>query len=427
MRARRLSLAGIPAAVATVAAFGLAPAPPAAAASKVSISFMEAMSSGTQKTALATLTSQFEKANPNITVQLIAEPDYGTLLQKEEAAVAAGNPPTMGQAYENWAATFAASKAIVPLNGYVSGKNGVSGAAQKQIWPSVWKDLYLPDGKIWMWPFNKSDYVVYYNSDMLAKDHVSVPTTWAQWAADGAKLTTGADWAESIDTGTLSAPENGTYVYLSMVRAYGGTWTNNQKPTLDTPAAVSALSMLQSMVKKGYVKIGTNYPGQTGLGAGRSAFDISTVAGYPYVVDAVGKKFTLKVAAVPSGPAGQANALEGTNVVMFSKAARAERSAAWSFMKWLSEPKQTAYWAEQTGYLPVTKAALPLMRSYDAAHPYQMIAAEALQYATPSPAFSWWTEAVGEVGGALEAALVNGQAPAQALAAAQQKALAALH
>ncbi|MGH9107484.1 MAG: extracellular solute-binding protein, partial [Acidimicrobiales bacterium] len=159
-RGQRVAFAAVPAALAMVAATAAATVTPAAAAPKVTISFMEAMSSGTQKTTLAALTSEFEKGHRGITVQLVAEPNYGTLLQKEEAAVAAGSPPTMGQAYENWAATFAGSRAIIPLTSYVDGPHGLSKSARKQIWASVWRDLYLPDHKIWMWPFNKSDYVV---------------------------------------------------------------------------------------------------------------------------------------------------------------------------------------------------------------------------------------------------------------------------
>ncbi|MGH9069516.1 MAG: ABC transporter substrate-binding protein [Acidimicrobiales bacterium] len=386
---------------------------------------MEAMSSGTQKPTLATLTSQFEKAHPNITVKLVTEPDYATLRQKEEAAVAAGSPPTLGQAYENWAASYASSQAIVPLTSFVSGSDGITSAAKAQIWKGVWKDLHLPDGKVWMWPFNKSDYVVFYNSNMLQKAGVSVPTTWAQYAKVAKKLTTGNQWAESIDTGTLSAPQNGTYVYLSIVSSYGGQWVSNGKPNLDSPAAVKALTYLQGLQKEGALKIGTNYPGQTALGAGHGAFDISTVAAYPYDLKAVGKKFTMKVAAVPSGPAGQGNAMEGTNLVIFSKATPAEQAAAWSYMKWLSEPKQTAYWAEQTGYLPVTKAALPLMSSYISTHPIQKIAADALQHATGTPPYAWWTQAVGQVGQALQAVLVNGQSPSAALKSAQSQAMAA--
>lgn len=396
-----------------------------ASSKPATISFMEAMSSGSQKSALATLTSRFEKAYPNITVNLVSEPSYAVLRQKEEAAVAAGDPPTMGQAYENWAASYASSQAIVPLESYVDGSQGVSSSARSAIWSGVWKDLYLPDGKIWMWPFNKSDYVNFYNATALKKAGLSVPTTWAQYATDAKKLTTGTQWAESLDTGTSSAPQNGTYVYLSLVRAYGGSWTANGKPTLDTPAAVKALAYLQTLVKEGAVKVGTNYPGQTALGAGRGVFDLSTVAAYPFDLKAVGNKFTMKVAALPSGPAGPGNALEGTNLVLFAKTTSAQRGAAWSFMKWLSEPAQTAYWAEQTGYLPVTKAALPSMSSYDATHPIQKIAADELQHATGTPAYSWWTEAVGQVAQAMQAVLTGGASPASALRTAQQAALAA--
>ncbi|HEY8724068.1 MAG TPA: extracellular solute-binding protein, partial [Gaiellaceae bacterium] len=144
----------------------------------VTITFMEAMSSGAQKPALDLLTKRFEASHPGITVNLIAEPNYGVLQQKEQASIAAGAPPTIAQAYENWAAGYADAKAIIPISGYVNNKKvGVKPADQQQIWKGVWKDLYLPDGKIWMWPFNKSDYVVYYNADMLQKAGLPVPKT----------------------------------------------------------------------------------------------------------------------------------------------------------------------------------------------------------------------------------------------------------
>jgi len=392
----------------------------------ITITFMEAMASGTQKPALDTLTRQFEHANPNINVVLIAEPNYGILQQKEQAAIAAGTPPNMGQAYENWAAGYADAKAIVPLDSYVNDKKaGVAPAAQKQFWRGVWKDLYLPDGKIWMWPFNKSDYVMYYNASKLAAAGLTVPSTWVQYAAVAKRLTVNGDWAQSMDTGTLSSPANGTYVYLSIVRAFGGQWVKDGKPTLDTPAAVKALSFLKNLKNIGALQIGTNYPGQTALGAGRSAFDLSTVAGYPYVVKSVGGKFTLKVAPMPSGRNGQGNSMQGTNIVMFAKSSRAQRAAAWEYMKFLSQPRQTAYWASQTGYLPVTRAALPFMRGYIATHPYQTIAAQALDFAGGSPPYAWWTTAVGQVAQALQAVLDNGAQPSAALANAQQAAMAA--
>jgi multiple sugar transport system substrate-binding protein len=409
-------------AFAAIAAYGAT----ARSSDTVNISFMEAMSSGTQKPSLDVLTQKFEQLHPNIKVTLIAEPNYGVLQQKEEAAVAAGSPPTIGQAYENWAASFADAKAIIPLGGYVNNKQiGVTPAAQKQIWKGVWQDLFLPDGKIWMWPFNKSDYVMYYNANKLSQAGLAVPKTWVQFATVAKTLTKNGDWAWSTDTGTLAAPADGTIVMMSLIRASGGTWVANGKPTLDTPQAVKALGYLADLKKAGALQIGTNYPGETALGAGRSAFDLSTIAGYPYELAADGGKFSMKVAALPSGRNGQGNSLQGTNLVIFTKTTNAQRAAAWQYMKFLSQPAQTAYWAEQTGYLPVTKAALPLMKSYIATHPYQQIASQALQVARGNPPYAWWTTAVGQLATALQAVLDNGGDPAHALATAQAKALAA--
>ena len=421
---RTLAVAGslLVAAVCAIAAYGAT----ATHKDTVNISFMEAMASGTQKPSLDLLTKRFERLHPNINVTLIAEPNYGILLQKEQAAVAAGQPPTIGQAYENWAASFANSKAIIPLTGYVNNKQiGVKPADQKQIWKGVWKDLFLPDGKIWMWPFNKSDYVMYYNADKLAKAGLQVPKTWVQFATVAKSLTKNGNWAWSTDTGTLAAPADGTIMLMAMIHAFGGTWVANGKPTLNTKAAVKALGYLADLKKAGALQIGTNYPGETALGAGRSAFDLSTIAGYPYELAADGGKFSMKVAALPTGRNGEGNAMAGTNIVIFSKATNAQRAAAWEYMKFLSEPRQTAYWAEETGYLPVTREALPIMKRYIATHPYQQVAAQSLQVARGNPAYAWWTVAEGQLATAMQAVLDNGGDPAHALATAQDKAMAA--
>jgi multiple sugar transport system substrate-binding protein len=388
----------------------------------VTISFMEAMSSGTLKPTLAKITAEFEKAHPNIHVDLVVEPSYGTLREKEEASVAAGDPPTMGQAYENWAAEYADSHAIVPLTSYVK---TAPASTLSDFWTEIKKDLYLPDGTIWMWPFNQSEFIMYYNATALSAQHMTPPKTWTEFATDAKELTKGGKWAVSIDPGTAADPANGTSLYVSIVHAFGGHLLANGKPDFDNPAALKALQYLQGLVKGGEIKIGTDYPGQTALGAERAYFDLSTVASYHYNLKAIGGKFKMGTAPMPSGPAGQGNEMEGTNLVIFSKATSAQRKAAWEYMLYLSSPKVTAQWAEGTGYLPVDRTALPLMTSYDATHHYQEIAAKSLDYATPSPAYSWWTEAIGDIATALQSTLIGHTSPAAALKTAQAAAMSA--
>jgi multiple sugar transport system substrate-binding protein len=393
-------------------------------AQKVTITFTEAMVSGTQKPALEHLVQLFEKLHPNVTIKLIPEPNYGQLYTKTLAMVAAGDPPTLAQAYESWAERYAQAGAIVPLTSFIQGPHGLSQAQLDSLWPALREDMKLPDGQIWMMPFNKSDFVMYYNADWLARLKLPVPTTWAQFAQEALKVTSSQNhtWGVSIDPGTKSDPANGTFLFVSMLRAYGGHLIEHGKIAWDSKAGVEALSLLLNLYHKGALQLGKNYPGQQALGAERAPFDLSTVASLPYNLASVGGKFTMKIAALPRGPAGPGNVMQGTNLVLFAQATPAQKLAAWEFMKFLIQPAQTAYWAEQTGYLPVTRAAFPLMKAYLATHHYQEIAAESLAYARPTPAVSQGEEIMGILAQALERAFLSNVSPQQALSQAAQEA-----
>lgn len=426
-----MQLKSIPVALATVGmlagSFALVSLPTLAKTKPVTITFAEAMSSGTLKTTMVSLVNQFEHQYPGIQVKLIAESSYGVLNEKTEAMLAAKTPPTIAQAYESWAAAYKAADAIVPLTPYVNGKNGLTKAEVSNFWTPVWKDQFL-NHQLYMWPFNKSDFVMYYNASWLKKAHQSVPTTWAAFAKVGKAITSKAkdQWAVSIDPGsTGEGAANGTYLYMAMIEAWGGHLMNNGKPDFNSPQAKAALTYLKQLYASGALKLGTNYPGQTAMGAQHGAFDLSTIASYYYDQEADGGKFSMGVAAMPKGPAGEGNILQGTNIVLFRQATTAQKNAAWTFMKWLTEPAHTAYWAKNTGYLPVDKSAVKLMGTYYKTHPYQEIAANSLAYAQETPPVAWFDQAAGELGNAMQAAITGTESVNAALNQAQSQALQA--
>ncbi|MHB1630500.1 MAG: extracellular solute-binding protein, partial [Bacilli bacterium] len=156
-------------------------------------------------------------------------------------------------------------------------------------------------------------------------------------------------------------------------------------------------------------------------------FDISTVASYPYNVAAVGGKFDMQVAAMPAGPAGQGNIMQGTNIVIFAKTTAAQKQAGWTFMKWLAEPQLTAYWAKTTGYLPIRKSAVGLMKVYFKTHPYQDIASRSLEFARPQAPIAGMQQAVGYIGNAITEVLTQHTPISQALRQAASEAQQALH
>jgi multiple sugar transport system substrate-binding protein len=386
---------------------------------KVTITFMEAMSSGTLKTSLAHLTQQFETANPNITVTLDAVSDYGTLQNKETAAVAAGKPPTIGQAYEDWAAKFADSKVIVPLDKYATNDD------LSHLYSGVKNDLYLPGNQLYMWPFNKSVIIQYFNQKLLDSKKLTAPTTWDQFATDAKAVSGNGTVGIAIDPGTSSGPGGGEALYEVIARSYGAQlFAADGTPQFTSAGAVQAMQYLVDLKKAGALSVGTNYPGQVALGAGKGLFDVSSVASYYYDQQAIGGKFPMGTAAVPAGPAGRANEMAGTNIVMFSKASSDQQKAAWSYMKFLSSADSQAYWSENSGYLPVTPDAMAQMSDYIAKNPYVKFAAQDLSIAFASPPYSWVTKCQGDLAVAMQSALSGKQTAAAALADAQKQAVA---
>ena len=396
----------------------------AKAGGATTITFMQAMSSGTQKSELTALTTAFEKANPGVTVKLEFEPDYGTLLAKETAAVAAHNAPTIGQVYESWAATFSTSNVILPVSTYAGSD---SPAGLSAFYAGVQKDLRLPDGKLWMWPFNKSVQVIYYNPALLkAKGIASAPTTWAQFATDAKAVSGKGVTAITVDPGSSSAPAGGDVMFEALAAAYGTPdFASDGTPQFNSPAAIQALTYMKTLKDEGALAVGSNYPGETALGAQKGVFDLSSVAGYYYENQAVGNKFTLGTEVLPTGSSGTpTNILTGTNLAMFASANSAQQAAGWKYMQFLSSASSQAAWSEQTGYLPVTAAALPLMGSFIAKNSYMTTAVAALAYATAEPSYSWVTKAQGEEVTAIQAVLESGANPTTALNTAQTNALA---
>ncbi|SES01400.1 multiple sugar transport system substrate-binding protein [Propionibacterium cyclohexanicum] len=380
---------------------------------QTTITFMEAMSSGAQQAALKKMTADFEAQHPNVTVQLQEQPNYGALQTKITAQVAANSAPTIAQVYENWADELSSSNVIVPLDEYVA-----SSKDYKDFYSGIQADMKLRDGKNWMWPFNKSVVVQYYNESLVPK----APATWGEFAQTAKSVSKNGVVALSIDPGSETSPAGGTALFEILAESFGTpVFAKDGTPQFDSDAAKKALNYLVDLKKSNALALGTNYPGQTALGNQTGAFDVSSVASYPFNQKAVGGKFVMGVAPLPAGTAKTANQLAGTNIAMFSSADDQQKAAAWAYMQFLTSPAEMAYWASQTGYLPVVKTAMDeqAMKDYLAKNPWVGDVVKQLDTATPLPPVSYVNKASGALSTAISSA-VNGTASVDdALAQAQ--------
>ena len=163
----------------------------------VEITFWHAMQSA-QGESLTKLINEFNATHPRYKIMPTAIANYNSLQQKTTAALTSGQPPVITQAYENWVANYMLGNRLTPIENFVKDPSiGLSQAEINDFYPIMWQDGYMPDGKMWMMPFNKSNLVMYYNIDMLKEAGFNAPPkTWNEFATMVKALTKedGSQW-----------------------------------------------------------------------------------------------------------------------------------------------------------------------------------------------------------------------------------------
>ncbi len=393
----------------------------------VEVSFWHAMNYK-QGTVLGEMIKEFNATHPRIEIKGTAFSNYGALQQKTIAAITGGTPPVLTQAYENWVAQYITGGYLTPIEKFINGPDGILPKDRKDFFANMWADGYLPDGKMWMLPFNKSNIVMYYNPDMLKANGITAPPkTWDEFEKD-CKLLTKADGSQWGCSMTPSVD-----LWYARVYEYGGKVLNRDYTDVafdKTDAALNATKAMNDMVQNKYIHITTGYNYQTDFGNEKCAFCFASVASYVWINKAVAGKFTISEAPLPAGPAGQHSVMYGTNVVIFGAThTPEEQNGAWKFVKWFTEPRQTARWAMGTGYLPVRKSALdlPEMKEYLTNHPEIKAGYDQLANCVVQPPISAWNQSRGDVSAELQKIYLGKISPEDGLKELAVKIRANLH
>jgi multiple sugar transport system substrate-binding protein len=387
----------------------------------VTVTFWEAMAGGSQKPTLEQITNAFNQSQPYVTVQLQVYPDYSTLLQKLEAAIAAGNPPDMAQCYENWASTFKQAGVLANLAPYIDAKDGLSASQLADYWPTMLADAKL-GGKFYMFPFNKSDSVLYYNPVMFKAAGIShPPTTWQEFEQDAQKLTDPAKNQWGTDFSLQLGYEN---LWEGMVTEFGGSLLNQSqtKATFQGSAGQQAIDVWAQMVKNGSAHTVEGYQDEDDYGSGHMGMMVGTIAGYSYDLASVGGRFPLKTAPVPAGPKGLAVEMFGTNACVFNKASQDVQHGAFLYIKYFTSPQNTMLWSEKTGYMPVRQSAYREMeKTFYPQNPNLKVAVAEMPHTMFAPSVPSWEEAQNDLLTTLYGIVQGKQTAGPALQAAAQK------
>ena len=193
------------------------------------------------------LISDFEAQYPNIHVTLTSAPTNTDTNRATLATTISGGSSTpdvfMGDVI--WPAQFGAHQLAVPLSDYLPtsywgqfASGLVTGASYK--------------GKVYGSPLFEDQGFLYYRKDLLAKQHLAVPTTWEQLESEATQLV----HAGLVKYGFVwqgASYEGLTCNYMEYLASAGGTPTNSTytQASLDSAASVKAVTFMHSLITSG--------------------------------------------------------------------------------------------------------------------------------------------------------------------------------
>ncbi|GIP37811.1 ABC transporter substrate-binding protein [Paenibacillus sp. J31TS4] len=377
------------------------------------------------------MVSDFNASQDKVKVEAIFQGTYDDLLSKLKASMGSKDGPSLVQMYEIGSRFMIDSKTVTPMQTFIDAdKYDLS-----QLEPNI-TGYYTLNGKLYSMPFNTSNPILYYNKDLFKAaglDPAKPPKTFEEFqqAADAITKSGKATGANFAIYGWFMeqffANQGAEYVNNGNGRTSPAT-----ESIVNSEAGVKTLTWWKDMVAaKSMNNLGRKtddskkafLAGQVGM-----ILD-STAALRGLVTDAQGK-FEVGTGFLPRPSDGKEGGVivGGASLWMMNDKSEAEQKAAWEFIKFLTSPKEQAYWHINTGYFPITKKAYDEQSVKDNLQkfPQFQTAVDQLHQTKPNTAtqgavMGVFPEARQIVEGAIEETLNGKKSPKEALDAAAKE------
>ncbi|MCB9512871.1 MAG: ABC transporter substrate-binding protein [Candidatus Latescibacteria bacterium] len=395
------------------------------------ITFWHAM--GRWEPQLLEIVDAYNALHPEMPVRAYNMSRYQALSQKIIAAVAAGQPPTISQAYEAWTSEMMAGGVIECLQPYADGAMGVDGLSEadwSDFRPVFLDECRYPDangeGQLWSFPFNKSVRTLFYNRDLFAElglDPERPPRNWDEWRDYSARISADLDGDGRNDRWGSTARASVTVFGNLLLQDDGDFFSaDGSRCTIAEPPGVEAMTFMRAMFGErtlGYATFDYAYQnefkaGKVGMMEG-SSVSLSFLRG---ILD-----FELGVAPLP-GKKRDVALIQGTNLVLFKRATDAQKRGAWEFIRFLTDTANATRWSIATGYAPLRRSCMeqPAMQELLAATPGLEAAYGQLETARSEPRnAAWFAGRKYLEEGAIQRVMRGTAAPAEALRATARK------
>lgn len=299
------------------------------------------------------LVAAFEKQYPKVKVNLVNAGTGTTEYTKLQNAIKAGSGgPDIAQIEYYALPQFALGGSLADLS-----SDGLS-SDQSQFSTAVWDSVSV-NGKLVGLPQDTGPMALFYNKTIFDKYHLTVPTTWAQYAADAKKLHA-ANPKEYITADTGDPGFVTSMIWSAGGHPYVTSGTKNVTINMSDPGTQKFTSLWSPLISGGLLSPipawGTQW--YTGLANGTIA---SLVTGGWMGVDletgVPTAKGNWRVAAMPQWTAGTSATSENGGSSDAVLAASKNQAAAAAFLQWISTG-QGAQISANSGDFPASTTVL---------------------------------------------------------------------
>ncbi|MGC2084121.1 MAG: sn-glycerol-3-phosphate ABC transporter substrate-binding protein UgpB [Bradyrhizobium sp.] len=354
MSLRRFSAAALGA-----ASFAFAAASPAYAVTE--IQWWHAMS-GPNNDVVNKLANDFNASQSDYKIVPSFKGSYADTLNAGIAAFRAGNAPGIMQVFEVGTATMMAAKgAIKPVSELMKEQGEKFDPAS--YLPAITGYYSTAKGDMLSFPFNSSSMVMWVNLDALKKAGINEPPkTWPEVFDDAKKL-----HATSPTCG-LSA----SWITWGLIEQFSawhnvpiGTKANgldgfDTQFVFNTPLETKLIENLVELQKdKSFDYSGRTNTGEGRFTSGECGLYLTSSSFYPNVK--ANAKFNYTAVAMPYFPdvkdAPQNSIIGGASLWVMGGKSKEEYKGIAKFFTFLSDTDRQVYLHEESGYLPITKAA----------------------------------------------------------------------
>ena len=280
--------------------------------------------------------TDFNNSHPGIHVTVTNVGQSATEYDKLNTAIKANNEPDLAQVEYQVLPTFETTGALLDLSKY-----GAS-SVKDQFVPWTWNQVTLGNAILAI-PEDTGPMELYYRQDVFQKYNLPVPSTWAQYADDAAKLHA-ANPNEYI---TDFSPKNASWFVGQVWQAGGqlfGINGQSWKVSLNNPQAQQVASYWQDLVNKKLVKTEPDFTNAWfhDLQTGTLATWISAVWGAGVLSsNATQSSGKWRVAPMPLWTAGQtADGNWGGSTTAVFKTTKHPKEAT-EFAEWLNTNQQS--------------------------------------------------------------------------------------